>query len=422
MKPFSSEFLKESHARGFIHQGTDLEGLDQLLNSQIVVAYLGFDATAKSLHVGNLVQIMRLRLLQRSGHKPIVLMGGGTTRIGDPSGKDEMRQVLDETKISENLESIKKIFAKYLTFGDGPTDAIMVNNADWLNDLNYLDFLRDYGRHFSINRMLTFDSVRQRLEREQSLSFLEFNYMILQAFDFFELHRRYGIKMQMGGADQWGNIISGVDLIRRLTQQEAFGLTSPLITTASGAKMGKTAQGAIWLEENLLSPYNFWQYWRNTADRDVGRFLRLFTNLPLPEIERLEKLKDAEINEAKKILADEATQLCHGENAVLDARKTAENLFEHPEGNILDSAIPTVFIEESLLSQGLPVYEAFRLGGLAESNGEARRLIRGGGARIDDQSITNESLLLNLNDFKDKDYLKLSAGKKRHALLKLQKS
>ena len=421
MKPFSSEFLKESHARGFIHQGTDLEGLDQLLNSQIVVAYLGFDATAKSLHVGNLVQIMRLRLLQRSGHKPIVLMGGGTTRIGDPSGKDEMRQVLDETKISENLESIKKIFAKYLTFGDGPTDAIMVNNADWLNDLNYLDFLRDYGRHFSINRMLTFDSVRQRLEREQSLSFLEFNYMILQAFDFFELHRRYGIKMQMGGADQWGNIISGVDLIRRLTQQEAFGLTSPLITTASGAKMGKTAQGAIWLEESLLSPYNFWQYWRNTADLDVGRFLRLFTDLPLPEIERLEKLKDAEINEAKKILADEATRLCHGENAVLDARKTAENLFEHPERNILDSAIPTVFIEESLLSQGLPVYEAFRLGGLAESNGEGRRLIRGGGARIDDQSITNESLLLNLNDFKDKDYLKLSAGKKRHALLKLQK-
>jgi len=420
MKPFSSEFLKESHARGFIHQGTDLEGLDQLLNSQIVVAYLGFDATAKSLHVGNLVQIMRLRLLQRSGHKPIVLMGGGTTRIGDPSGKDEMRQVLDETKISENLESIKKIFAKYLTFGDGPTDAIMVNNADWLNDLNYLDFLRDYGRHFSINRMLTFDSVRQRLEREQSLSFLEFNYMILQAFDFFELHRRYGIKMQMGGADQWGNIISGVDLIRRLTQQEAFGLTSPLITTASGAKMGKTAQGAIWLEESLLSPYNFWQYWRNTSYRDVGRFLRLFTDLPLPEIERLEKLKDAEINEAKKILADEATRLCHGENAVLDARKTAKNLFEHPEGNILDSAIPTVFIEESLLSQGLPVYEAFRLGGLAESNGEGRRLIRGEGARIDDQSITNESLLLNLNDFKDKDYLKLSAGKKRHALLKLQ--
>jgi len=249
MKPFSSEFLKESHARGFIHQGTDLEGLDQLLNSQIVVAYLGFDATAKSLHVGNLVQIMRLRLLQRSGHKPIVLMGGGTTRIGDPSGKDEMRQVLDETKISENLESIKKIFAKYLTFGDGPTDAIMVNNADWLNDLNYLDFLRDYGRHFSINRMLTFDSVRQRLEREQSLSFLEFNYMILQAFDFFELHRRYGIKMQMGGADQWGNIISGVDLIRRLTQQEAFGLTSPLITQLQVLKWGKPHKALFGLKK-----------------------------------------------------------------------------------------------------------------------------------------------------------------------------
>lgn len=420
MKTFFSDFLKESYARGFIHQGTDLEGLDQLLNTQTVVAYLGFDATAKSLHVGNLVQIMRLRLFQRSGHKPIVLMGGGTTRIGDPSGKDEMRQVLDEAKISENLESIKKIFAKYLTFGDGATDAIMVNNADWLNDLNYLDFLRDYGRHFSINRMLTFDSVRQRLEREQSLSFLEFNYMILQAFDFFELHRRYGIKMQMGGADQWGNIISGVDLIRRLTQQEAFGLTSPLITTASGAKMGKTAQGAIWLEESLLSPYDFWQYWRNTADRDVGRFLRLFTDLALTEIERLEKLKDAEINDAKKILADEATRLCHGERAVLEARRTAENLFEHPEGNILNSAIPTIFIEKSLLSQGLPIYEAFRLAGFSESNGEARRLIRGGGARLNDEVISNEDLLLNLNSFKDKDYLKLSAGKKRHTLLKLQ--
>lgn len=422
MKPFSSEFLKESHARGFIHQGTDLEGLDQLLSRQTVIAYLGFDATAKSLHVGNLVQIMRLRLLQRSGHKPIVLMGGGTTRIGDPSGKDEMRQVLDETKIAENLESIKKIFAKYLTFGDGPTDAIMVNNADWLNSLNYLDFLRDYGRHFSINRMLTFDSVRQRLEREQSLSFLEFNYMILQAFDFLELHRRYGIKLQMGGADQWGNIISGVDLIRRLTQQEAFGLTSPLITTASGAKMGKTAQGAIWLEANLLSSYNFWQYWRNTADGDVGRFLRLFTDLPLAEIERLEKLKDAEINEAKKILADETTKLCHGENAVLEARKIAANLFENPEGNLLDSAIPTIFIDADLFSQGLPIYEALRLGGLAESNGEARRLIRGGGARIDDQPIDNESLSLNLGDLKDKDYFKLSAGKKRHVLLKLQKA
>jgi tyrosyl-tRNA synthetase len=422
MKPFSSEFLKESYARGFIHQGTDLEGLDQLLSSQIVVAYLGFDATAKSLHVGNLVQIMRLRLFQRSGHKPIVLMGGGTTRIGDPSGKDEMRQVLDETKISENLDSIKKIFSKYLKFGNGATDAIMVNNADWLNDLNYLDFLRDYGRHFSINRMLTFDSVRQRIEREQSLSFLEFNYMILQAFDFLELHRRYGIKMQMGGADQWGNIISGVDLIRRLTQQEAFGLTSPLITTASGAKMGKTAQGAIWLEESLLSPYNFWQYWRNTADRDVGRFLRLFTDLPLAEIERLENLKDAEINEAKKILADETTRLCHGETAVVEARNTAENLFELPEGNILDSALTTIFIEESHLSQGLPIYEALRLGGLAESNGEARRLIRGGGARINDQSTTDEALLLTLKDFKNQEYLKLSAGKKRHALLKLKKT
>lgn len=421
MKPFSSEFLKESYARGFIHQGTDLEGLDDLLNSQTVVAYLGFDATAKSLHVGNLVQIMRLRLLQRSGHKPIVLMGGGTTRIGDPSGKDEMRKVLDEEKISENLESIKKIFEKYLTFGDGPTDAIMVNNADWLNSLNYLDFLRDYGRHFSINRMLTFDSVRQRLEREQSLSFLEFNYMILQAFDFLELHRRYGIKMQMGGADQWGNIISGVDLIRRITHQEAFGLTSPLITTASGAKMGKTAQGAIWLEESLLSPYNFWQYWRNTTDRDVGQFLRLFTDLPLSEIERLEHLKDAEINEAKKILADEATRLCHGEMAVLEARKTAENLFERPDENILQSALTTIFIEKEQLFQGLPIFEAFRLAGLAESNGEARRLIRGGGARLDDQNITNEALLVTTSDFKEKEYLKLSAGKKRHALLKLQK-
>ncbi len=420
MKSFSSEFLQASYARGFIHQGTDLEGLDQLLNKQIVVAYLGFDATAKSLHVGNLVQIMRLRLLQRSGHRPIVLMGGGTTRIGDPSGKDEMRQFLDENKIQENLQSIKKIFAKYLHFGDGTTDALMVNNADWLNELNYLDFLRDYGRHFSINRMLTFDSIRQRLEREQSLSFLEFNYMILQAYDFLELNRRYDVRMQMGGADQWGNIISGVDLTRRFTQQETFGLTSPLITTSSGAKMGKTAQGAVWLEDSLLSSYDFWQYWRNTADDDVGRFLRLFTDLPIPEIERLEALKGSEINEAKKILADEATRLCHGENAVSDARKTAENLFENPEGNVANSALTTVFIEKSQLLQGLPIYEAFRLTGLSESNGDARRLIRGGGARLDDEAISDEALLLNLNSFKDKDYLKLSAGKKRHALLKLQ--
>ncbi len=412
--------MRETIARGFFHQATNLEELDNEMHKGPIVAYLGFDATAKSLHVGNLVQIMRLRLLQRTGHKPIVLMGGGTTRIGDPSGKDEMRQVLSEEEIAINLNCIKEIFSRYLKFGEGPNDALMVNNIEWLNDLNYLDFLRDYGSHFSINRMMSFDSVRLRLERQQPLSFLEFNYMILQAYDFLELKRRYGVTLQLGGADQWGNIVSGIDLIRRKERCESFGLTSPLITTASGAKMGKTAQGAVWLNAQQLSSFEFWQFWRNVHDKDVGRFLRLFTDLSLDEISKLESLQDQELNEAKKILANEATRLCHGEEAVTNARKASSILFEDSTALMNEASLPTLNLERDKIKAGISILELLKSLNLVSSNSEARRLIRAQGARLDGETVTNENLKLMLNDFKDKTTLKLSAGKKHHALIKIK--
>lgn len=411
----ASDFLRTLTARGYLHQCTDLEALDRLAQRERIVAYVGYDCTADSLHVGHLLSIMMLRLLQRTGHKPIVLMGGGTSRVGDPSFRDESRPLLTDEEIQRNMESIKRVFAQFLTFGDGPTDAIMVNNADWLDQLHYIDFLRDYGRHFSVNRMLSFDSVKLRLEREQPLTFLEFNYMILQAYDFLELSRRYGCRLQMGGSDQWGNIVNGVELARRVEQRELFGLTTPLLTTASGQKMGKTAAGAVWLNEERLSAYDYWQFWRNTEDADVGRFLRLFTELPLEEIERLEKLQGAEINEAKKILADEATALCRGEEGARRAAETARRTFE--EG-ALGEDLPTVEIEHDRLEAGVPAYELFREAGLSSSNSEARRLIKGGGARVNDEKLDDETATITLAQLSAEGVIKLSAGRKRHALVR----
>jgi len=410
-----SAFIERVVARQYMHQCTDLEGLDALAAAGPVPAYVGYDATGPSLHVGHLLSIMMLRTLQRTGHKPIVLMGGGTTKVGDPSGKDEARKMLTVEQVQANLDSIKKSFSNYLTFGDGPTDAVMVNNADWLDQLQYIDFLRDYGRHFSVNRMLSQDSVRMRLEREQPLSFLEFNYMVLQAYDFMELGRRQGCRLQMGGSDQWGNIIQGVELGRRASGAELFGLTCPLITTSSGAKMGKTAQGAVWLNADMLSPYDFWQFWRNTEDADVGRFLRLFTDLPLDEIARLEALQGSEINEAKKILANEATSLAHGAEAAMAASETARLTFE--QGTTGD-ALPQIDVAQSDLGRGLPVYELFVRAGLATSNGEARRLIKQGGARLNDQAVTDEQASVTLKAVNSEGVIKLSAGKKRHALVR----
>jgi tyrosyl-tRNA synthetase len=419
MVKFTSEFLNESLARGFIHQGTHLEALDKHMAKGPIIAYLGFDATAKSLHVGNLVQVMWLRLLQRTGHRPFVLVGGGTTRAGDPSGKDVMRKLLSPEEINQNIQSIQKVYSKYLKFGEGSQEAVLVNNADWLLNLNYLDFLRDYGRHFSVNRMLTFDSVRLRLEREQPLSFLEFNYMVLQAYDFLELYQRFQCILQLGGADQWGNIVSGVDLVRRVAHQEVFGLTSPLITTADGKKMGKTEQGAVWLEEELLSSFDYWQFWRNTQDADVGRFLRLFTDLPLSEIERLEKLQGAEINEAKIILADEATLLCHGKGAVTEARESASQLFSKSSTDLetLVSSLPTLTVSSSELQEGLLAVDLFRKLGLAQSNGDAKRLIQGGGAKINDETVSDQWYKISPKDIMPDKIIKLSAGKKHHAII-----
>jgi tyrosyl-tRNA synthetase len=382
-------------------------------HSNRLSAYIGFDCTADSLHVGSLVQIMMLRLLQRNGHKPIVLMGGGTTKVGDPSGKDEARPLLSDQDIESNKNGIRKIFEKYLSFGDGPTDAVMVDNADWLDELGYIRFLRDYGAHFSINRMMGMDSVKLRLEREQNLSFLEFNYAILQAYDFLELRRRYGCALQMGGSDQWGNIVTGIDLTRRVDAQEIFGLTSPLITTASGAKMGKTASGAIWLNEERLPAFDFWQFWRNTEDADVGRFLKLFTELPLDEIERLSALEGADINQAKIILANEATRLCHGAEASAQAEQTAAQTFA--EGKMADG-LPTLTVEADKIGS-LLLIDAFIEIGLAQSKGEVRRLIRGGGARLNNDAITDENRLLSADDFDDDGRAQISAGKKRRALL-----
>jgi tyrosyl-tRNA synthetase len=418
MTAAKSEFLRQAEARGFVHQCTDLDGRDDALAGEgPLVAYIGIDCTATSLHVGSLVPIMLLRLLQNTGHKPIVLMGAGTTKVGDPSGKDESRKVLSDAEIARNMAGIEKIFAKFITFGDGATDAVMVNNADWLDELGYISFLRDYGRHFSVNRMLGFESVKLRLDRDQPLSFLEFNYMVLQAYDFVELAGRYGCRLQMGGSDQWGNIVNGIDLGRRIGNLTLFGLTSPLITTAGGEKMGKTARGAVWLTEEELSPYEYWQYWRNTADTDVGRFLRLFTELPLDEIAKLGALQGNEINEAKKVLADEATALAHGATAARQAAETARRTFEQGSAG---EALPTIAFPTAELAAGVPAFELLKQAGLAASNSEARRLIKGGGARINDGVIEEATRLVTLDDMNEDGVIKLAAGKKRHALIRAQ--
>ncbi|MAD39007.1 MAG: tyrosine--tRNA ligase [Tistrella sp.] len=412
---YVSDFVRVMVERGYLHQATDLEGLDERLNQGTVAGYIGFDCTAKSLHVGSLVQIMMLRWLQKTGHKPIVLLGGGTTRIGDPTGRDEARKMLDDAAIAENMTGIRQVFDKFVQFGDGATDAVMVNNADWLDGLGYISFLRDYGRHFSVNRMLTFESVKLRLEREQPMSFLEFNYMILQAYDFLELSRRQNCLLQMGGSDQWGNIINGVELGRRVDERGLFGLTSPLITLASGQKMGKTAGGAVWLNAEMLSAYDYWQFWRNTADADVGRFLKLFTELPLDEIARLEALGGAEINEAKKILAYEATKMAHGEEAALSAAETARRTFE--EGAAGED-LPVIVIPAAELDAGIPAFELFARAGLAPSRKEARRTIQGGGARLNGEKIEDEQQPITTAWLAD-GQIKLSAGRKRHALVKI---
>lgn len=415
MSDLKSDFLKTVTERGYMHQCTDMETLDKNASSGVITAYIGFDCTAPSLHVGSLLPIMMLRTLQKTGHKPIVLMGGGTTLVGDPSGKDESRKMLTQDGIQDNMNGIKQVFEKFLTFGDGPTDAVMVNNADWLTSLNYIEFLRDFGPHFTINRMMGFDSVKLRLEREQPLTFLEFNYMILQAYDFLELNRRAKCTLQMGGSDQWGNIINGVELTRRVDGEETFGLTTPLLTTSSGAKMGKTAAGAVWLNAEQLSPYDYWQYWRNTEDADVGKFLRLFTELPIAEIERLEKLEGQDINDAKKILADEATRMCHGEDAAKAAHATAQKTFEQGQ---LGEDLPTIDVAKAELDEGVPAFAALVKVGFCTSNGEARRLVKGGGARINDVQVKDENHAITTDDLNDDGVVKISAGKKRHALMR----
>jgi tyrosyl-tRNA synthetase len=415
MSAYKSELLDVLASRGYIHQVSEPEALDALARTSTITAYIGFDCTAPSLHIGSLVPIMMLYWMQQTGHRPIALMGGGTTRVGDPSGKDDSRVILTDQVIAENLVGIRKIFSKFLKFGDGPNDAVMANNADWLNSLNYLDFLRDVGRHFSVNRMLSFDSVKLRLDRQQELSFLEFNYMILQAYDFVELNKRYGCVLQMGGSDQWGNIVNGIDLGRRMLNAHLFALTTPLITTSSGAKMGKTAAGAVWLDADMLSAYDFWQFWRNTEDGDVARFLKLFTVLPLPEIGRLAVLKGQEINEAKKVLATEATAMVHGRAAAEAAAETARRTFE--EG-ALAQTLPTIEIPHAELEGGLGVLAAFVKAGLVTSNGEARRQIKGGGIRVNDVAVADEKMALTPSLLTPEGVIKLSLGRKRHVLLK----
>ena len=416
MTESKSAFLQTVTERGFVHQCTDMDALDAALSEGTPkLCYIGFDCTADSLHVGSLLPIMLLRWFQKSGHKPIVLMGGGTTKVGDPSGKDEARQLITDEKIAANKAGIQGIFEKFLTFGDGPTDAIMVDNADWLDEIEYIPFLRDYGRHFSVNRMLGFDSVKLRLEREQPLSFLEFNYMILQAYDFMELAKRHDCVLQMGGSDQWGNIINGIELGRRAAERELFGLTTPLITTASGAKMGKTAAGAVWLRPERYSPYDYWQFWRNTEDADVGRFLKLFTILPMDEIARLEALEGSEINDAKKILATAATALLHGEDAGRESAETAEKTFV---SGVTADGLPTTDVPRAELEGGIAVFALLTRVGLTGSNGEARRLIKGGGARVNDVAVSQETAEINADAINDDGVIKLSAGKKRHALIR----
>lgn len=406
MTEYRSDLLRLLDERGYIHQITDAQGLDSLAAGGIVPGYIGFDPTAPSLHVGSLVQIMLLRRMQQSGHKPIVLMGGGTGKIGDPSFKDEARKLLTTDLIAQNVASIKRIFERFLTFGDGPTDAVMVDNADWLDKLEYIPFLREVGQHFSINRMLSFDSVKLRLDREQSLSFLEFNYMILQAYDFMELARRRSCRLQMGGSDQWGNIVNGIELSRRMLGQEVYGVTTPLITTADGGKMGKTMSGAVWLNEDALPAYDYWQFWRNTHDKDVGRFLRLFTDLPLDEIARLEALEGQEINQAKIVLANEATTMCRGAEAAAAAAETARKTFEEGQAG---GDLPTLSVPDGSIA----IVEALVGLGLVASKGEARRLIKGGGARIDGEKVSDEAAMVTVGDAG----VKLSAGKKAHGVL-----
>jgi tyrosyl-tRNA synthetase len=413
MTTFKSDFLNVLSSRGFIQQISEPDVLDALAGEKAITAYIGFDCTAPSLHVGNLVSIMLLYWLQQTGHRPIALMGGGTTRVGDPSGKDESRRLLSDEMIAKNLTGIRKVFAKFLSFGEG--EALMANNADWLNNLNYVDFLRDVGRHFSVNRMLAFDSVKLRLDRQQELSFLEFNYMILQAYDFVELHRRRGCVLQMGGSDQWGNIVNGIDLGRRIANAHLFALTTPLITTASGAKMGKTAAGAVWLNAELISPYDYWQYWRNTEDGDVVRFLKLFTVLPLDEIARLAALRGADINDAKKVLATEATALLHGRAAAEEAAATARKTFE--EGTLADT-LPTIEVARRDLEDGLGVLTAFHKAGLVASNSEARRQIKAGGLKVNDVAVSDETMVLMPKHLSAEGVIKLSLGKKRHVLIK----
>ena len=411
-----SEFLKIIYNRGFIHQCTDKEALDDLLISQKpLTAYIGFDCTADSLHVGSLIPIMLLRWFQKMGHKPIVLIGGGTTKIGDPSGKDESRQILTDTQILKNLDGIKEIFNKFLEIGKGQTNGTIVNNADWLDNLSYISFLRNIGRHFSVNRMLSFESVKLRLEREQPLSFLEFNYMVLQGYDFVELSKRFNCTLQMGGSDQWGNIVCGIELARRLESKSLYGLTSTLITTASGAKMGKTNDGAVWLNDDKVSSYDYYQFWRNTEDNDVERFLKLFTELDLKEIAKLAMLKGAEINEAKKILAFEATKLCHGEEKATQVSETAHSTFEK---GAYGSQLPTILLPKEDLGSGILAFEFIALIDSVSSKGEARRLIRGGGVRINDVVITDESKTIGTDNLNEKDVIKVSIGKKHHTLIK----
>lgn len=416
MRAYKSEFLNILAERGFIHQVSEPEALDERAASSAITAYIGFDCTAASLHVGSLLPIMMLYWMQQTGHRPIALMGGGTTRVGDPSGKDESRRILTDAQIDENLAGIRAVFSKFLKFESEGGSAVMANNADWLNTLNYIDFLRDVGRHFSVNRMLSFDSVKLRLDRQQELSFLEFNYMVLQAYDFVELHKRTGCILQMGGSDQWGNIVNGIDLGRRMMNAQLFALTSPLITTASGAKMGKTAAGAVWLNADLVSPYDYWQYWRNTEDGDVTRFLKLFTVLPLDEIAKLGALQGAELNEAKKVLATEATALLHGREAAERAADTARRTFE--EGTLAEN-LPAVEIARSELDKGLGVLVAFsEKAKLVTSNGEARRQIKSGGLKVNDATVEDERMTLSSNNLTPEGVIKLSLGKKRHVLLK----
>ena len=415
MSKLKSDFLHELAARGYIHQTTDEAGLDLLARTERVTGYIGFDCTAPSLHVGNLLGIMMLRKLQQTGHKPIVLIGGGTTKVGDPSGKDEARKLLSDAEIAANIAGIEHVFAKFLSFGRGANDALMINNADWLDRLNYIDFLRDYGRHFSVNRMLTYDSVKLRLEREQPLSFIEFNYMVLQAYDFVELYRRHGCRLQLGGSDQWGNIVGGIELGRRTDGAELFGLTSPLLTTSSGAKMGKTAAGAVWLSADMVSPYDYWQFWRNSEDADVERFLKLFTEIPLDEIAKLAALRGAELNEAKKILATEATALVHGRDAADRAAETARATFEQGE---IAVTLPTIEVPRAELEKGWGVLTANLEAGFVASTGEARRQIKSGGIKINDVTVTDEKRKLTLADLTPEGVIKLSLGKKRHALIR----